>query len=80
MSIQPQAINEFVERKVKDGSCHSVAEAEKEIISHLISRDLEREIRIGEDQIENGEYDILDDDYIKNFIADAKKTVLSKYV
>jgi hypothetical protein len=80
MSIQPQAINEFIERKVKDGSCHSILEAEKEIISQLIDRDIERQIKIGDEQIENGEYEILDDNYIDRFIARMAKKHLPQNV
>lgn len=80
MSIRPQVINKFLESKVRDGSCSSVIEAEKEVMSQLIRRDLEREIAIGDKQIENGEYDILDDNYIEKFIADIEKTILSKNV
>jgi type III secretory pathway component EscV len=80
MSIQPQAINEFIEKKVKDGSCSSVAEAEKEIITQLIERDIERQIKIGDQQIENGEYEILDDNYIDKFIARMAKKFLPKNI
>ena len=80
MSIQLQAISDFIENKVKDGSSNSIIEAEKEVIRQLITINMEREVKIGEDEVERGEYDILDDDYIKNFMADAKKTILAKYV
>ena len=79
MSIQPQAINQFLETKVKDGSCSSIEEAEKEVISQLVRRDVERAIRVGEEQIEKGQYKVLDDDFINQFVARMAKKFLPKH-
>ena len=73
MSIQPQAINEFLENKVKDGSCSSVVDGAREVISQLIEKDIDRRIEEGERQIENGDYEILDGKFIDRFIADAAR-------
>ena len=79
MSIQPQAINQFLETKVKDGSCSSIEEAEKEMISQLVRRDVERAIRVGEEQIAKGQYKVLDDDFINQFVARMAKKFLPKH-
>jgi hypothetical protein len=79
MSIQPQAINQFLETKVKDGSCSSIEEAEKEVISQLVRRDVERAIKVGEEQIEKGQYKVLDDDFINQFVARMAKKFLPKH-
>lgn len=76
MSIQPQAINQFLEAKVKDGSCSSVVEASREVISKLIEMDIERGILAGEKQIKNGEYEILDKKFIAKFMSDLTKEIL----
>ncbi|MES2677632.1 MAG: hypothetical protein V4612_04895 [Pseudomonadota bacterium] len=78
MSIQPQAINEFLENKVKDGSCHSVAEASREVIGKLIEMDIDRRIKEGEAQIVRGECEVLDDEFIDKFVARMTKKFLPK--
>ena len=56
-----------------------MAEAEKEMISQLVRRDVERAIRVGEEQIAKGQYKVLDDDFINQFVARMAKKFLPKH-
>jgi hypothetical protein len=69
-------IDTLVQEEVNAGVYHSKAEAEQDIIQTLIKRDVKRGIARGREDIKNGRYKILDDDYISNFVNSLAKEIL----
>ncbi|MGL1959457.1 MAG: hypothetical protein OCD00_19430 [Colwellia sp.] len=57
MSLALKNIDNFLTDQVGNGSCVSVKEAEKELISLLVKRDIDRGITQGREDIKNGHFE-----------------------
>jgi len=69
-------IDSFLQKEVKEGVYPSTIEAEKDVIKTLIGRDIERGIARGREDIKQGRYKILDDNYISSFLKELTKEIL----
>jgi len=72
MSALAKTIDHLIEEQVHDGSAHSEIEAEQMIISAAAERVLDRKIAKSQEQVRNGQYSVFNDDFMTQFIADAK--------
>jgi antitoxin ParD1/3/4 len=77
VSLTPQ-LEDFVKEKVKTGRYHSASEVVREALRMLEERDLRladlrKEIAVGVEQLEHGEYTTYDQDTIGDFFEEIKK-------
>ena len=76
MSIPAAKINNFLKQQVESGFCSSMREASKQLASKLAEMELNRNIKKGRDDIKNGRYEILDDEWIENYVLESEERLL----
>lgn len=63
----------FIKKIVDDGVVTSEEEAEQAVFSMLSERELDRKIAIAREQVRNGQYTEMNDEFMEDFLKEAKK-------
>ena len=73
MSTLTQPLDAFINEQISSGLAKSKTEAEQLILSALKERELDRKLAKAEKQIEQGQYQPLDHEFISDFLVRARK-------
>ena len=73
MTALAQPLDTFINEQVSTGAAISEVEAEQLILSAVAHRTLDRKIAKAEEQIENGQFSEVNEQFVDTFIARARK-------
>ena len=73
MTALAQLLDTFINEQVSTGAAISEVEAEQLILSAVAHRTLDRKIAKAEEQIENGQFSEVNEQFVDTFIARARK-------
>nr|VFK42029.1 MAG: hypothetical protein BECKTC1821E_GA0114239_101629 [Candidatus Kentron sp. TC] len=67
------SFDEFIKGIVNDGIVASEAEAERIVFSILERRKIDKKIAIAQEQVKNGRYTEINDEFMENFLREAEE-------
>ena len=73
MSLLDQTLDTFINDQIKGGTAATEKEAEEQIIAAVMRRELDRKLARAQQQVANGEVEELNDEFMAQFFAEAKK-------